>query len=85
MQGYCQSAFGAIRASSMACKLPRNSHRASGRESVSRWNTGMPTNELAPPDHREFSLLAGTDSPRDPQAAAPPDFSFLVSAPSRFR
>jgi len=66
-------------------EIAANSHRASGRDSVSRWNTGMPANELAPPDHREFSLPASTDSLRDPQAAAPPDFSFLASAPSRFR
>jgi len=66
-------------------EIGANSHRASRRESVSRWNTAASTDKSAFPDNREFPLLASTDSLREPQAAAPPDFSFLASAPSRFR
>ena len=85
MQGYCQGAFPRNLRIFNGLEIAANSHRASGRESVSHWNTGMSTCESAPSDDRESSLLASADSPRDAQAAAPPDFSFLVSTPSCLR
>src|SRR5260370_32459103 len=49
-----------------------NSHRASGRETVSGWNTA--TSIIEPPHsaHKEFSLYASTDSLRPPQTLSPP-------------
>jgi hypothetical protein len=84
MQDGCQTPIAAIYVFSMAWILPQVDVVLHGGKLV-RVGTAPAYKRSPTLAGKEFSPFSIADSFRAVQAAAPPDFSFRVSRPSRFR